>query len=200
MTWNNGGKEQNRAINMKTLFRNLALAALFFWAAAASAENKAADNKLQDPARFVSTSISITGSVENRITLTEADLAGLPQEQITETQVVCQSGADKGTMKNVTAVRLRDLLEKAKIKAEKHFDYRQMAIIAKAKDDYWVVYSWGELFNSPTGDNVYVYFRKNGQPLGDDEGRFALISTTDVQSGARQVKWLSEVEVRKIPR
>ena len=50
-----------------------------------------------------------------------------------------------------------------------------MAIIAKATDDYQVVFSWAEIFNSPAGDGIIVYFRKNGLSLGNEEGRIALI-------------------------
>jgi hypothetical protein len=35
-------------------------------------------------------------------------------------------------------------------------------------------------------------------PLGDQEGRIALISAKDTQTGPRHVNWLNGIEVRKI--
>ena len=37
-----------------------------------------------------------------------------------------------------------------------------------------------------------------GQPLADDEGRIAMVSTKDTRTGPRHVKWLQGIEVRKI--
>lgn len=177
---------------VKKISRNLVLAAACFWAAAASADNAAVD-----PASHADGGIVITGAVENRLALTEADLAGLPQDQIKEVKVVCDDGPDKGVMKSLTGVRLRYLLERATVKAENHMDRLQTVIIVKARDDYRTVYSWSEIFNSQAGDAVYAYFRKNGKPLGDEEGPIATISTGDLHSCARLVKWVSEIEVRK---
>ena len=70
--------------------------------------------------------------------------------------------------------------------------------IASASDGYKVVFSWSELFNSPIGDGVLVMFEKDGNPIGDEEGRLALISTKDIRTGSRHVKWLNDIEVRKV--
>jgi len=71
-------------------------------------------------------------------------------------------------------------------------------VIASATDGYKVVFSWSEIFNSPVGEGVIVFFEKDGKPLADDEGRIALISSRDLRTGPRHVKWLSGIEVRKI--
>ena len=73
-----------------------------------------------------------------------------------------------------------------------------MAVLAIASDGYTVVFSWSEIFNSPVGDGILVFFEKDGVPLGDDEGRIALISAKDIRTGPRHVKWLQSIEVRKI--
>lgn len=61
-----------------------------------------------------------------------------------------------------------------------------------------MVFSWSELFNSAVGDQVLVIFESDGKPLRDDEGRIALISAADLRTGPRHVKWLQDIEVRKI--
>jgi hypothetical protein len=37
------------------------------------------------------------------------------------------------------------------------------------------------------------------RPLGDDEGRIALVSLKDARPGPRHVKWLSAIDVFRLP-
>lgn len=59
--------------------------------------------------------------------------------------------------------------------------------------------SWGELYNSPAGKSVLVAVERDGVPLRDGEGRFALVALGDDRLGPRHVKWLSKIEVRRVP-
>ena len=174
---------------IRHLLTALALvAAGFAWAAEPPA----------DPSRFVTTRFTIEGTVENRLDLGVEDLGRFPPQQISELPLVCQTGANLGKLEQLKGVLLRDILEKAVIKAPEHNDVKKMAVVATASDGYKVVFSWSELFNSPLGDGVIVFFEKDGQPLADDEGRIALISGKDIRTGPRHVKWLQSIEVRKI--
>jgi hypothetical protein len=146
----------------------------------------------------VTTSVSVTGAVEQTLTLGVEDLRAFPTQKVNEVPLVCQSGANLGKLENFKGVRLRDIIEKAKVVAPGHNDVKKMVVIAAASDGYKVVFSWSEIFNSPVGDGVYVFFEKDGMPLADDEGRIAMISTKDLRTGPRHVKWLKDIEVRKI--
>ncbi|MEZ5532482.1 MAG: molybdopterin-dependent oxidoreductase [Steroidobacteraceae bacterium] len=147
---------------------------------------------------LVTTRVTVTGAVEHPLDLAVADLGRLPPHRITEVPLICQSGANRGKLENIRGVRLRDLLDSATIVAPGHNDVKKMVIIATASDGYKVVFSWSELFNSPVGDGVVVFFERNGMPLADDEGRIALVSAADIRTGPRHVKWLQGIEVRKI--
>jgi DMSO/TMAO reductase YedYZ molybdopterin-dependent catalytic subunit len=157
-----------------------------------------AAEKVDDPSKFVTTSISISGAVEKKLTLRIEDLKKFPPQQIGEIQVTRQTGTNIGKREILKGVLLKDILEKAAIIAPGHNDLKKMVIIATASDDYKVVFSWNEVFNSPLGDGVIVYFEKDGKPLDDNEGRIAMISAKDIRTGARHVLWLKEIEVRKI--
>lgn len=148
----------------------------------------------------ISETLAITGAVVNPRTLSVADLERFPPQQIGEFEMICESGANLGKRQNLRGVRLRDILEQAQLKALTPHHFRRMAIIARATDDYIAVFSWAEIFNSAVGDQVIVYFSKDGQPLDDSEGRIALISTTDQRTGPRHVRWLNEIEVRPLGR
>ncbi|AGA91868.1 sulfite oxidase-like oxidoreductase [Thioflavicoccus mobilis 8321] len=148
--------------------------------------------------RFVSHTLTVKGAVATPLVLAVDDLRGFPPRQIEEVAIICESGANIGTKEHLRGVLLTDILDRAKLQAANPRNFRKMAVIAKATDDYKVVFSWAELFNSPLGAGVVVYFEKAGQPLGDAEGRIALISTQDTRTGPRHVRWLNEIEVRKV--
>lgn len=147
---------------------------------------------------IMSETISVSGAVAQPLTLGVAELEQFPPQQIGEVAMICDNGANLGKEQNLRGVLLRDILNQAQIKVTNPRDLRKMVVIASATDAYKAVFSWAELFNSPTGDKVIVYFAKDGQPLGEDEGRIALISTTDLRTGPRHVKWLSGIEVRQL--
>lgn len=151
-----------------------------------------------DAAKYVTTQLAVTGAVEHVLKLSVADLRQLPPQKLGEVPMVCQSGAKLGQLENLKGVRLRELLEQANVVSRNHNDVKKTVVIATASDGYAVVFSWSELFNSPVGDGVLVYFEKDGAPLADDEGRIAMVSSKDLRPGPRHVKWLQSIEVRRI--
>jgi len=74
-------------------------------------------------------------------------------------------------------------------------ELRKSYVVATAGDGYEVVFSWAELFLSPVGDSVYVVYERDGAPVPDDEGRIALVVTSDVRP-VRHVKWLKALTLR----
>ena len=73
-----------------------------------------------------------------------------------------------------------------------------MAIIATASDGYKAVFSWNELFNSANGQGVIIIYQRDGLPLDEKAGQIALISTRDLATGPRFVKWIKEINVLKV--
>lgn len=55
-----------------------------------------------------------------------------------------------------------------------------------------------ELFLSPIGDGALVYYERDGQPLDDREGRIALVSLQDTSRGARHVRAVQRIEIRRV--
>lgn len=178
---------------MKHFIRTIALAGALVMCSASFAAGKVAN-----PAQYMTESITVSGAVENTLKLQVDDLRKFPPQQVGEVPLICQTGANMGKLENLKGVRLRDILERAAVVSRDHNDVKKMIIIATASDGYKVVYSWSEIFNSPIGDGVMVFFEKDGKPLTEDEGRIAMISTKDIRSGPRHVKWLQAIEVRKI--
>ena len=97
---------------MQSIIRHLLIASVllatgFAWAAEPPA----------DASRFVTTRFTIEGAVENRLDLGIEDLNRFPPQQIGELPLVCQTGANLGKLEQLKGVLLRDILEKAVIKA-----------------------------------------------------------------------------------
>lgn len=149
-----------------------------------------------DSLKYISRTIEVAGEVYTPISLTVDSLKKMKVTTIENFKVICQSGAEKKENKTCKGVLLRDILEKAKIKKTDHKD-RNFYIVARATDNYKATFSWAEIFNNPTGDNVYVIFEENGKPI-DSQGEMILISKNDIKTGPRHVYWLNKIEVYRV--
>lgn len=147
------------------------------------------------PPNIPARSVAIAGGVEHMLHLDVDNLRRRPPQQIVELQL---PGKDGGASSSVRGVRLRELLDEAKIVTRDHNTVKKLAVIASASDGYKVVFSWSELFNSPAGDSVLVLFERDGKPLPATEGPLALIAGKDLRNGPRHVKFLQAIEVRQI--
>lgn len=144
----------------------------------------------------VTTSVTVAGNVAQPLTLTVADLKRLPAHAI---EYAPPPGAEHKSagepVRHYTGCLLRDVLAAAKPVENKPRELRRSYVLASASDGYEVVFSWAELFISAVGDGVFVVYERDGAPLADDEGRIALIVTTD-QPPVRHVKWLQTLTLR----
>ena len=141
----------------------------------------------QERPSTVSTVLRVTGEVQKPLEISVEGLRGLAK---------ARGRAEAG---GYAGVRLVDLLEEADIRRDAPRALRRTYIVATATDGYQAVFSWGELFNTAIGPKVLVAIERDGQPLRDGEGRFALVSLADEKPGPRHVKWLSRLEVRRVP-
>lgn len=150
----------------------------------------------EDSLKFLSKQLAVTGEVETPLVLTVDSLKKMNVATITDFTVVCQSGANMKQDSTARGVLLRDILEKAKIKQSGHKD-RNFYIVARATDGYKATFSWAEIFNNPTGDNVYVLIEENGRPIVR-QGDMILICRNDIKTGPRHVYWLSSIDVNRV--
>jgi len=148
-----------------------------------------------------STALLVEGNVENRLSLSVADLRRFPVQQVEDIRQVRIAGApakDGGATRRYAGVLLRDVLAAAKpVERERH-DLRRSIVVATATDGYKAVFSWAELFLSPIGDGAMVIFERDGASLPASEGPLAIVSLKDTQPGPRHVKWLERLEVRRV--
>ncbi len=65
-------------------------------------------------------------------------------------------------------------------------------------DGYKVVFSWNEVFNSPTGKNLCFITEKAGELLTEIEDRIIFIAPNDFKTGRRFVKGLAKIVVDRV--
>ena len=145
-----------------------------------------------------SPSVTVSGAVEHALTVRADQLSAYPPAQIVELKLAGSGGTDPTKTSTVRGVRLRDLIDQAKVVKRDHNTVKKLAVIVSAADGYKVVFSFSELINAELGDSVLVLFERDGKPLAADEGPLALISAKDLRTGPRHVKWLQAVEVKQI--
>jgi DMSO/TMAO reductase YedYZ molybdopterin-dependent catalytic subunit len=147
----------------------------------------------------VTTTLAVRGNVAKPMTLSVTDLGRFPVHRVDDTRVVRAQGGASEAARQFAGCLLRDVLDAAKLTEIDRLDLRKTIIVATASDGYKAIFSWAELFNTTIGDGVLVVYERDGAPLGNDEGRIALISLKDTRPGPRHVKWLSTVEVVRVP-
>lgn len=149
----------------------------------------------RDPQQYEAKTLTVRGLVDNAVTLDLEALRGLPATTLDDVPMRCAADRVKGEPSAYRGVLLRDLLAHAAIDIEEHHSRNRTYVALAATDNYAVVYSWHELFNSEVGDGVLVIYEQDGAPLPPQEGRFAAISANDRFTCARHVKWLTDIEV-----
>jgi DMSO/TMAO reductase YedYZ molybdopterin-dependent catalytic subunit len=142
------------------------------------------------------TAVAIAGNVAEAKSLTVDDLKRLPSRPVEYApRRGGEASSEPSAPRHYTGVLLRDVLNVAKPTESKPRELRRSYVVAAASDGYEVVFSWGELFLSPIGEAVYVVYERDGAPLGDDEGKIALVAVAD-RGAARHVKWLKSLTLR----
>lgn len=145
-----------------------------------------------------SETLEIRGLVEKPQTLTVESFKKYPVQEGRDFKVVSASGQVRYTLESYRGVRLTDLLDAAVVQLPNQREKGRYFVVATATDGYTAIFSHNDLFNNPTGEGVLVLFQENGKPIPAAQGAFVLISLTDKISGARHVKWLKTIDVRKV--
>lgn len=146
----------------------------------------------------ISTEIEVSGLVENNIKLDVKELEKMSYFKSGSTPVVCMSGETKDSVESYEGVLLRDIVDKAILKINSRKEYNNIYFKVISTDGYEAIFSYNEVFNTKLGDNIIVFYKKNGNYLEDYQGKIALISIDDIKNGPRHIKWLEKIVVGKI--
>lgn len=130
--------------------------------------------------------------------LRRSDLEALPPRSVGTRRTVERDGVRDEQTLTYDGWLLRDVLTLAGFDAAGRRDTRTWVIEATATDGYRAVFSWGELYNSALGEQVYVIGSQDGRPLDATAGPLALRSLADLRPGPRHVRNLCALSVRPL--
>lgn len=137
--------------------------------------------------------ITVSGAVVKEATITLADILAVPSHAIPDVAITNHLGEPRGTAKGLRGVLVRDLLANVSFNAESPKVLSEYFLTFVASDGYTVVYSWNELFNSPTGNATFLIIEKEGQKLQEMNERILIMTTSDFKTGRRHIKGLKSI-------
>lgn len=148
--------------------------------------------------RYVSKTLRITGKVTKPLTLTLADFSAFKAHTAENIPIISYSGERKEPIRTCKGVLLRDVLDKAGIVFEEKRDFNRIIITATATDGFRTHWTWHEIYNSESGNHIFIVTERDGKALSVKEGDFMLLSVKDLKIGPRHVRWVTSIEVVKL--
>lgn len=143
------------------------------------------------------TSFTISGAVKTPITVTISDIRKLEAVSIGDLVITNHLGEKRSEAHGLKGVLLRDVLSKAEITAESPRVLSEYFFVCSANDDYRIVYSWNELFNTAVGETAYIVTEKEGVEMEELPDAILMVSTKDFKTGRRHLKALTSIEVKR---
>jgi hypothetical protein len=122
----------------------------------------------------------------------------LPQTKITSERRNQISGSVNTTESQGTVwsgVLLKDFLLKNGLENVSSRALRNTRIEIVAKDGYKATFSWGEIFNNPTGSQVLLITKQDDKYLDVQEGPIAIRALGDIRPGARHVRNICAISI-----
>ena len=104
----------------------------------------------------------------------------------------------KSSLKKLKGVLLKDVLAKAEFSVNSPKVLSEFYMVCIADDGYKVVFSWNEIFNSPTGDHALILTEVDGLPTINQKEGIILVTPTDKATGRRYVKNLSTISIQQV--
>lgn len=143
--------------------------------------------------------LTLTVPGQPPLSLGAAELAALPQTRLTQKLSVSSSASTPAAERSLSygGVLLRDALQRAGFGGPTDRAARGAIVVAVADDGYRAFFSWGELFNSPLGDQALVIVTQDDKPLDAAAGPLALRSLADLRPGPRHVRNLCALIVQR---
>ena len=146
----------------------------------------------------VSKTISVNGNIAKPITVNFADLKNYASQSIDSLVILNHKQEYKSTLKKLKGVLLKDVLSKAEFTVNSPKVLSEFYIVCVADDGYKVVFSWNEIFNSPTGDKALILTEINGNATTGQKEGIVLVTPTDKATGRRYVKNLIKITIHQV--
>ena len=141
---------------------------------------------------------TVEGKVKNRLSLSLKHLADYQAKHLDSIIIYSHLMESRKTIRNIKGVLLKDIIDKAAIDAESQKLFSEYYITCIASDNYKVVVSWNELYNSIIGESIMIITEADGKSANQLDDRIALLSAADKATGRRYVKGLRKIVIDRV--
>jgi hypothetical protein len=140
--------------------------------------------------------LRVSGKIKTELAFTLSDFDKFSSNKISDITITNHLGEPKGTAKNLKGFLLKSLLDKIEYPSENPKLLSEFYFVFLASDGYKVVFSWNEIYNTETGNNLYL-ITEEGKGIKDMPDRILIISTKDFKTGRRFIKGLERIMVER---
>lgn len=140
-------------------------------------------------------SFTISGKIKKESVITMDSLNSYPLKSIGDIKVTDHLGEFKHQDDQLKGVLLKDILSHSELMANSPKLFSRFYFVCVGADGYKVVYSWNELFNTETGNHVFIIMEKNGIKAGKMPESIQMTSITDFKTGRRYLHNLDKIIV-----
>lgn len=144
------------------------------------------------------TRITISGNIQFTRSIAIDDLRKFKRYEVGDVQITNHAGELKGIARSLSGVLLKDILASLPLTTDNPKLFSEYYFVCKGSDGYKVVFSWNELFNTATGNSVYIVTEKDDKPIDETDESMLMISAHDVRTGRRYVKNLETIYVGRV--
>ena len=144
------------------------------------------------------TTLTVEGRIKNPKVFSLEELKRYPAVQLDSLQIYNHLMVPHGIARHIKGVPLKELLKDIVFDAETPKVLSEYYIVCVAADNYKVVFSWNELFNSPGGDKVLVATEKDGVSAVATKDGLVLVTQGDRATGRRFVKELNKIIIQRV--
>jgi hypothetical protein len=148
----------------------------------------------QTPTDASTKEFRIVGKVKTEKVVSLSDLKSYKSVDLQDINVSC-SPRKEDKAKAVKGVLVKNILDSVA------FDYEYSRLLGQyyflfvASDGYKIVFSFNEIYNTEIGNNLYIVTEIDGKDASESTNKVLLLSTKDIKSGSRNVRWLSKIVV-----
>ena len=146
----------------------------------------------------INKTLTIDGAVAKPVTIKFDELKNYKTVTLDSLTIFNHRMERKSSLKKLKGVLLKDVLAKAEFSVNSPKVLSEFYIVCIADDGYKVVFSWNEIFNSPTGDHALILTEVDGLPTINQKEGIILVTPTDKATGRRYVKNLSTISIQQV--
>lgn len=147
---------------------------------------------------LVTSEVIVSGEVRQELRITVADLEKRAAQPLPDVVITNHLGEPRGTARQLSGILVKDLLQPMELREENPKLFSEFYLTFIAADGYRVVFSWNEIFNSPTGEHLYLITARDGRSLREMTDRILVLTPTDFRTGRRHIRNLKSIVVARV--